>query len=426
MYVIEWALLHRGRRRGTGSTPEPGVRTSPQAGLIGRTVWVLGLTSLLTDISSEMVASILPAYLVLYLGLSPLAFGFIDGLYQGAAALVRVASGTLADRWQRHKEVAAAGYGASALCRLLILAAGSAWSTIALVVALDRIGKGIRTAPRDALIAQSTPRESLATAFGVHRSMDAAGAMLGPMVAFGLLMAAPTGFDLLFAVSFGFALLGLGAIVLLLPPTVRQQGVDRPRQSIRSLYSTLAEPRFRVLVFAGSALGLATISDSFIFLMLQRRLGMAATAFPLFYVATSFFTALFAWVCGRVADRIGRRHILIGGYVLLAAVYGLLLIPPSNNVGLAILVLALLGGYYAATEGVLTALASAVLPDQHRGAGLGALASATNIARLLASIAFGWMWTVAGIHSAVAVSLVILLVAILGMAWMMRRVDDRG
>jgi nitrate/nitrite transporter NarK len=147
-------------------------------------VWALGITSLLTDVSSEMVSSILPVYLVLYLGMSPLAFGVVDGLYQGAAALVRIAGGILADRWRRHKELAALGYGLSAACRRLIFVAGNAWTAIAGIIAIDRIGKGIRTAPRDALISQRTPSHSLATAFGVHRSLDAAGAMLGPVLTF--------------------------------------------------------------------------------------------------------------------------------------------------------------------------------------------------------------------------------------------------
>src|ERR671918_3154075 len=129
---------------------------------VSGTVWALGFTSLLTDVSSEMVASVLPVYLVFQVGLSPLAFGVVDGLYQGIAALVRVAAGLFADRWQRYKDVATAGYGLSALCRLGILAAGTSASTIAAVVALDRIGKGIRTAPRDALIALRSPCHDLA------------------------------------------------------------------------------------------------------------------------------------------------------------------------------------------------------------------------------------------------------------------------
>ena len=388
-------------------------------------MWALGVTSLLTDVSSEMVASILPVYLVLHLGLSPLAFGVIDGVYQGAAALVRIAAGVVADRWRRHKEIAAAGYGLSAACRVLILAAGSAWSTIACVVALDRLGKGIRTAPRDALISQRTPKESLATAFGVHRSMDAAGAMLGPILAFTLLAFVPGGFDVLFVASFGVAVIGVAAIILFVPRTVSGEEQIRAGQavSIRSAGALLLDVRFRALVIAGLVLGLATISDSFIFLILQRRLELGATAFPLLYVGTSLFTSVFSVPCGRLADRIGRTQVLLGGYVLLASVYALLIGFADGSLVVAGLTIVLLGAYYAATEGVLTAMAAAVLPRTHSGSGLAVLATAVNISRLVASIAFGWLWTVGGIEPATQIALVALVAAIVSASVALTRAE---
>ena len=150
-------------------------------------MFFLGLTSLLTDISSEMVTSILPLYLVLTLGLTPLQFGFIDGLSQAVAAFARLGSGLLADRWRNHRAVAAAGYGLSALSRLLLLAAGGAWGLLSSAIVLDRIGKGIRTSPRDALISLSSAPERLGLAFGVHRALDTIGALLGPLLAFAIL-----------------------------------------------------------------------------------------------------------------------------------------------------------------------------------------------------------------------------------------------
>jgi MFS family permease len=281
------------------------------------------------------------------------------------------------------------------------------------VVAIDRIGKGIRTAPRDALISQRTPRCSLGTAFGVHRGMDAGGAMLGPILAFLLLAAAPGNYDLLFVTSFGAALIGLAAILLLVPSEL---ATDRPAVqtavSLRSASRLLEDVRFARLVFGGSLLGLATISDSFILLILQKELGFGATAFPLLYVGTSLFTSLFSVPCGRLSDSVGRRHVLVGGYVVLAAVYGLLLGFPDGSIPAAALVIALLGAYYASTEGVLTAMAAAVLPAGHAGSGLAVLATATNLARLTSSVAFGWLWATAGLESAAAVSLVALVVAI--------------
>ena len=182
----------RGRRKGAARA-----LSLPR---VSRTVVLLGVVSLLTDVSSEMVATVLPLYLVYTLGFSPLAFGLVDGLYQGAGALVRVGAGFVADRWQRHKEVAGLGYGLSAISRLgLLVASSTAW--IGAVVLVDRTGKGIRTSPRDAMIPLSSQQDDLGTAFGVHRALDTAGAMLGPLIAFGLLLVAPLQFDAIFVVS---------------------------------------------------------------------------------------------------------------------------------------------------------------------------------------------------------------------------------
>jgi nitrate/nitrite transporter NarK len=130
--------------------------------VIVRTVWLLGLVSCFTDISSEMVSSILPAYLFVHLQLSPVQFGLVDGLYQGVTAIARLASGVVADRWRGYKLVAAVGYGLSAVCKLGLLASGSAWSVFATILSIDRVGKGIRTAPRDALISLATRPQDLA------------------------------------------------------------------------------------------------------------------------------------------------------------------------------------------------------------------------------------------------------------------------
>ena len=181
---------------------------------VNRNVILLGLTSLFTDISSEMVATILPLYLVYTHGLSLLQFGVVDGLYLGAAAFVRIAAGIVGDRRQRHKQVAAFGYGLSAVCKLAFLAVGPLWTAFGAIVLADRTGKGIRTAPRDALISLSSKPEQLGTAFGVHRALDTTGAMIGPLLAFGLLALTPLDFKSVFVVSFCFAIVGLAIITL--------------------------------------------------------------------------------------------------------------------------------------------------------------------------------------------------------------------
>ncbi|MDP9135887.1 MAG: MFS transporter [Actinomycetota bacterium] len=385
---------------------------------VPRTVVLLGLTSLLTDISSEMVAAVLPLYLVYAAGFSPLALGVVDGLYRGAAAVAALASGFAADRRRRHKEVASLGYGLSAICKLGLVAAGGAVGAIGAIVMLDRVGKGIRTAPRDALISLSASPQTLGTAFGVHRAMDTTGAMLGPLVAFGILALAPLAFSSVFLVSFCVAVAGLAVIVLLVPRHAARASTG-PGPSLRVAAGLLVAPRFRALVVAASLLGIATISDAFLYLALQRHLDLAPMTFPLLFVGASLAYMLLAVPVGRLADRVGRGRVLLGGYALLLPVYASLLAPAAGLPALA-LGLALVGASYAATDGVLAALASSTLDEDVRGSGLAVLTTATNLARFLASVGFGALWTFAGLDAAVLTCGIALVAAILVTAVVLR------
>jgi MFS family permease len=392
--------------------------------LLSRGMWVgmstnvffLGLTSLVTDISSEMVTATLPLYLLLTLRLSPLQFGLIDGLNQGASVLVRVASALIADRWRRAKEVATAGYAFSAVCRIGLLLVGRNWLALSGVVLLDRIGKGIRTSPRVAMIAASVPSEKLGTAFGVHRAMDTAGAMLGPLVATGLLVVAPGAYDAVFIVSFCFAIVGVSVIGLLVEaPATGVPAADSPPVSSQIVVQLLARQNFRALVLISSALAFTTLSDNFIFLTLQRRFDLSLSLFPLLYVGTALVYMVLAIPMGKLADRLGRRYVFLAGYGLLAVVYSLLLLPGLPQ-ALSLGILLLQGLYYAATDGVLAALASALLPEQWRTTGLAIMTTGTGLARLLASLGYGALWTYLGPNQALTIFLIGLSITVL-LAW---------
>jgi MFS family permease len=367
---------------------------------VARNVVLLGLVSLFTDISSEMVATILPLYLVYTLGFTPLQFGIVDGLQQGAAALMRIAGGFAADRTRRHKEVAELGYGISALSRLGLLVAQSV-TALGAIVFVDRTGKGIRTAPRDALISLSSERKDLATAFGVHRSLDTAGAMLGPLIGFSLLALAPGEFDAVFVVSFCSALIGFGILALFVENRPVRVHEDSP-VSIGAALGLLGTRRFAVLVGVAGALGVATISDAFLFVALQGHLDFQARFLPLLFVGTALAYMLLAIPVGRFADRFGRGRVFVAGYLPLLAAYGLLLAPAGGGAEVA-LYLGLLGLYYACTDGVLMALASATLPPSLRGSGLALIVTSTSIGRLFASILFGIIWTWYDVETAIIV-----------------------
>ncbi|MFJ6793334.1 MFS transporter [Streptomyces sp. NPDC091268] len=406
-------------------TPEPqavapGTRPGRRAAL-GPTVLALGTVSLITDVSSEMVAAVLPLYLVAGLGLSPLGFGLLDGLYNGVSALVRLAGGHLGDRLGRHKLLAGIGYGLSAVCKPLLLLAHTL-PAIGAVLALDRTGKGLRTAPRDALISLAAAPEERGRAFGVHRAMDTAGALIGPILAFLLLRGAADGYDAVFTVSACVAALGVLVLVLFVPgraPGPPPGASGSGRVSARASLGLLRRRDLRRLALCALLLGLCTVSDAFVFLLLQRTAGIADRWFALLPLATAAAFFLLALPLGRLADRIGRRRVFLGGHLALLAAYGLLLAAGGQHAAhtglphavLPYAVLLLHGGFYAATDGVLMAAAAGAVPEEHRGAGLALVQTGQALARFTASIGFGAAWTVWGARPALAVAAALLAAA---------------
>jgi MFS family permease len=374
------------------SVERPAVATRTTTARIAANVLALGTVSLVTDVSSEMVTAILPLYLVAGLGLGPAVYGLVDGLYTGATALLRLVGGYVADRVQRRKLVAGLGYGLSAVAKAGLLLAGGSLAGIGAAIVADRAGKGLRTAPRDALITLATPPEALGRAFGVHRAMDSAGAFAGPLVAIGVLAASAQAFDAVFVVSGCIAAIGVLVLVLFVRDrpvrALRGRGVD-----LRQAAALLRRSKVRTLLLGAMLLGLSTIGDGFVYLLLQRRENLAAGWFPLLAVGTSLAYLILAVPIGALADRAGRARVFLGGYAALLVVY-LILATSWSGLGAMVAVLLLYGVFYASTDGVLMALAGPLLPEELRTTGLALIQTGQAVAYLVSSALFGlaWQW----------------------------------
>lgn len=383
-------------------------------------VWNLGWTSLFTDISSEMVNSVLPMYLVLHLHLSPLHYGVVDGIYNGfAIVLLSLIAGVAADRGERHKTIALLGYGMSTVCKLALLLVGGAWTVIVGIVSVDRLGKGIRTAPRDALISLHTKPEFLATAFAAHRALDAGGMLLGPMIAFGVLWLVPNAFDAVWVASLAFGVVGLAVLGLFVPqprPPVRATAELPVWSAAFSLFRTR---QFSSLAICGFALALATISDAFLYLQVQQKSSVTSSFFPLFYVLTASSYMLFSFPTGRLADRFGRVPMFLCGYLLLAVIYLAVQSMDSAPPGALIVIMVVLGIYYAATEGILMAITSTVVAPELRTSGIALIATAVGLGKMGSSLLFGYAWQSLGAAVATRWFACILIVFLFVSTWLL-------
>lgn len=425
----------RGAGAEPSSSPGPAVTPAGRASRVATTVILLGVVSMLTDISSESVAAVLPLYITVVLGLSPFAYGIVDALYVGVSAVVRLLGGWLSDRVDRPKWVAFTGYALSAVSRAALLPAAGFGAVLGVVTA-DRIGKGIRTAPRDALITAATPPSALGRAFGVHRAMDTLGAFIGPLMAFAILAAIPLGYDVVFVVSFAVAVLGVAVLGLLVPDirlrdhagelpgvpaetSMDEDPAEGPATGRRPRLRDLAVPGFGRLLAAAGLLGLLTVGDGFLYLVLQRRDGFAAEYFPLLYVGTSVAYLVLAVPLGRLADRIGRVRVFLAGHVVLLAAY-LAAGGPIGGTAMTVAALLLLGVYYAATDGVVAAMAGQLAPAHVRATGIAAVQTAVVAGRAGASLLFGLVWALTDRDVAVVVFAVGLAAAIPVAALMLR------
>ncbi len=351
-----------------------------------RAVWALGLTSLLMDTSSELIHGLLPVFLVVTLGASATALGVVEGIAEATAQITRVFSGWLSDVLGRRKALTVAGYGLAAVTKPLFPLANSI-GLVLLARFLDRIGKGIRGAPRDALVADLTPADKRGAAFGLRQSLDTVGATLGPAAAIGLMYLFND--DIRTVLWFAVIPAVLAVIVLMVGVKEPAHAEAKARAPLHAReIKELGSAYWRVIV-AGAVFTLARFSEAFLVIR-ARDQGLALAWAPAVIAVMSLVYAASAYPAGRLQDRIGARPLLLCGLLVLIAA-DLVLAFGSTLVAI-FLGIGMWGLHMGLTQGVLAALISATAPDRLRGTGFGLFGLITGLASLLASVLAGLLW----------------------------------
>jgi MFS family permease len=378
-------------------------------------VWTLGLVSMLMDISSEMIHALLPLFMVSSLGATALQVGLIEGLAEATVLIVKVFSGTLSDWLGRRKGLAVFGYAMGALTKPLFALAPSLGIVLTARL-LDRIGKGIRGAPRDALVADLTPSHLRGAAYGLRQSLDTVGAFCGPLLAVFLMLLWADDFRAVFQVA---VLPGLAAVALLVfglrepAPTQEARRVNPIRRdNLRRL-----GPSYWWVVGLGAVFTLARFSEAFLVLR-ARDGGIPMSLVPLVMVAMSAVYALTAYPFGKLSDRMSHARLL--GFGLIVLIAADLVLASGSHWAIVLAGVALWGVHMGMTQGLLSAMVADVAPAELRGTAFGFFNLASGVALLVASVVAGWLWSRLGAASTFYAGAGFCALAWMGLAWRTR------
>lgn len=379
---------------------------------IPRGIWVLGFVSLLMDVSSEMIHALLPIYMVTVLGTAMVTVGIIEGIAEATAAIVKVFSGALSDKLGRRKELAVIGYGLAALTKPVFpLATGITWLVAARFV--DRVGKGIRGAPRDALVADLAPPELRGASFGLRQSLDTIGAFTGPLLAILLMLATANSFVTVFWIAVIPAFLSFVLIAVAVREPDRPAGLREVKAPLsRAELSRLSGDYWWVVIIA-AAFTLARFSEAFLVLRAQS-VGLAVALVPAVLVLMNVAYALSSYPAGARSDRMDRQTVLIAGLLVLV-VADIVLGYADGVAGVAIGVV-LWGLHMGLTQGLLSALVADTAPAELRGTAFGVFNLVTGTALFVASVVAGGLWDVAGPKGTFVAGALFSVVAALGLA----------
>jgi len=358
---------------------------------IPRSIWALGFVSLLMDVSSEMIHSLLPVFMVTSLGISALVVGFIEGAAEATALVLKVFSGVISDWWGKRKPLAVLGYGLSAACKpLFALATGAGLLITARL--MDRVGKGIRGAPRDALIADIAPPEIRGAAFGLRQSLDTVGAFLGPLLAMGLMLLWANDFQAVFWVATIPAALAVACLLFGVTEPERPHAPRRINPITRKNLGRLSTAYWTV-VGIGAVFTLARFSEAFLVLRASEG-GLPLALTPLVLVGMNIAYSLAAYPCGKLADRMNHTSLLAAGLVLLIAADAALAY--STHWTWLWSGITLWGLHMAMTQGLLAHMIADAAPEDLRGTAYGFFNLVAGVATLLASVVAGAFWETLG------------------------------
>jgi MFS family permease len=358
-------------------------------------IWVLGFVSLLMDISSELIHSLMPVFMVTVLGASMLTVGLIEGAAEATALIVKVFAGALSDYWGKRKSLAVLGYGLGALSKPLFALASSA-SLVLGARLIDRVGKGIRGAPRDALVADIAPPEMRGAAFGLRQSLDTVGAFIGPLLAMGLMLLWANDFRAVFWVSVIPAWLAVILLVVGVREPVRAQAHQRTNPISRANLARLSAAYWWVVAL-GAVFTLARFSEAFLVLRVQQG-GLALVLVPLVMIVMNLVYAAGAYPLGKLADSTSHTKLLAWGLVILIAADALL---AWSDQGMVVWAgIALWGLHMAMTQGLLATMVADAAPAELRGTAYGFFNLVSGIAMLIASGLAGLLWDRLGASSA--------------------------
>ena len=364
---------------------------TPARPAIPRGIWVLGFVSMLMDISSEMVHSLLPMFLVGSLGVSVLVVGLIEGLAEATALIVKVFSGSLSDYLGKRKGLAVLGYALGALSKPLFAISSGAGLVITARL-IDRVGKGIRGAPRDALVADIAPPEVRGAAFGLRQSLDTVGAFTGPLLAVGLMLLWANDFRAVFWVAVIPGLLSV--LLLMVGVTEPERHADAPRTNpINRANMRRLSAAYWWVVGIGAVFTLARFSEAFLVLRAQQ-LGVGMAWVPLVMVAMNLVYAASAYPFGWLSDRVSHSRLLVAGLLVLILADAVLAVS-TDWVSLLIGV-ALWGVHMGMTQGLLATMVADTAPADLRGTAFGLFNLVSGVAMLVASVVAGWLWETEG------------------------------